>query len=59
MVRCLDCRFLFEPSSVSPLPACPQCGGDTVAVERIAPGPAVDDDEFAPQPTGKFISIKT
>jgi phage FluMu protein Com len=37
MVRCTKCRFLLEAATPGLLPKCPQCGGDTVAVEQIEP----------------------
>jgi hypothetical protein len=38
MVRCTQCRFLFEPPTRGLLPPCRQCGGVTVPVLKIRPG---------------------
>ncbi|MGZ3407911.1 MAG: hypothetical protein ACXVAN_15780 [Polyangia bacterium] len=57
MVRCTNCRFLFEPPTLGLLPDCPQCGDVTVGVVRIEP---TADAELSPaQPTFKFTAIKT
>jgi predicted nucleic acid-binding Zn-ribbon protein len=55
MVRCTSCRFLFESPTLGLLPDCPQCGGATVAVQKIEPS-----EELPPaQATIKIPVIKT
>ncbi len=53
MVRCTNCRFLFEPSTRYQMPECRQCGGATVPVLQIGPA-----DAPAAQPTMKFAIVK-
>jgi phage FluMu protein Com len=35
ITRCAHCRLLVESGTPALLPACPQCGGATKAVEKI------------------------
>lgn len=59
MVRCTRCRFLFESMTPGLLPACVQCGGDTMLVIGMSPSPEGDsEDSWPPQPTAKFRITK-
>jgi hypothetical protein len=51
IARCPQCRFMFEAGTPGLLPACPQCGGPTVAVIRIEPA---EDSSFTASSTLKF-----
>jgi predicted nucleic acid-binding Zn-ribbon protein len=54
MVRCTDCRFLFEAATPGLLPDCPQCGAVTMAILEIKP-----QDAPPAQPTMKFEAAKS
>jgi hypothetical protein len=54
VARCPNCRFMFEAGTPGLLPVCPQCGGPTVAIVRIAPAEDTFDDVARAPRTLKF-----